>query len=99
MIEFKKKSGGVILQYSSESGNEWVYEKLNNNEAVNLKRTFFLKKDNLYGSSRLPDLDFDLPVEFTIAHQKGDYFEFDNEILSIEYDLYIHKDIELLTGA
>ena len=37
MIEFKKKSGGVILQYSSESGNEWVYEKLNNNEAVNLK--------------------------------------------------------------
>ncbi len=95
MIEFKKKNGNLILLYTSENGSEWVYEKLNNNEHINLKRTFILKKDDLYSVSSLQDLDFDIPVEFVIAHQEGDYFKFDKKILSIDYDLYINKDIKL----
>lgn len=95
MIEFEKNNDGVILQYSPRFGSEWVYQKLEDPEGVNLKRTFFLETRHLYGSSRVADPDFDLPVEFKVARKVGDYFEFDKEILTIEYGLYIHKDIDL----
>ena len=95
MIEFKKNNDGVILQYSTDSGSEWVYQKLNDSDHVHLKKTFFLEKKHLYGTSRVADPDFDLPVEFKVARNVGDYFEFDKEILSIEYGLYVHKDIDL----
>lgn len=95
MITFEKNNEGVILQYSPQYGSEWIYQRLNGSEGINLKRTFSLEKKHLYGSSIESDPDFDQPVKFKVARKVGDFFEFDKEILSIRYSLYIHIDIDL----
>jgi len=41
-----------------------------------------------------PDFD-DEPVEFLIGLKVGDYYHLDRDILSINFDLYIHEDIGL----
>lgn len=95
MIKFQKNNDGVILQYSPESGSEWVYKKLADSDSLSLRGTFFLKTAHLYGSSKVAEPDYDLPVEFKVARKVGDYFEFDMDVLSIGYQLHIHKDINL----
>jgi hypothetical protein len=95
MIEFQKNNDGVILQYSPEFGSEWIYKQLADSGSFSLRRTFFLETVHLYGSSKVDEPDYDSPVEFKVARKAGDYFEFDMEILNIEYRLYIHKDIDL----
>lgn len=96
MIEFEMVDGHLVLRYTPRDGNTWVYEKFEREEVLNLKRTFHLKKKHLTGLSAKPPLDFgDEPVEFLIGSQIDDYFRLDRDILSIDFDLYIHETVNL----
>lgn len=95
MVEFEKINGDLVLKYDSVPDNSWIYEKLNNNEDVSIKRTFSVEKKHLYGSSAAHTPDHEKPVQFLIGIQDGNYFRLDKEVLSISFDLYVHKDIDL----
>lgn len=96
MIEFQNKNEGLVLRYTPRNGNTWIYKKFEENKVLNLKRTFHLRKKHLTGLSVKPPPDFeDEPVDFLIGLKIDDYFHLDRDILSIDFDLYIHEDIWL----
>jgi len=95
MVDFEKIDDVLVLKYDSERGNDWVYQKLNNDEPLTLKGTFSVKKGDLYGSSAATSPDPDAPVEFKIGRKQAEYFLIDRDILSINFDLWIHKDVSL----
>ena len=95
MVEFQKINGSLVLKYESMPDQSWIYKKLDDGESVSIKRTFHVGSADLYGSSLSSSPEHEEPVEFLIATQKGEYFHFNKNILSIEFDLYIHKDVEL----
>src|SRR5712692_7362413 len=95
MVELEKINDVLVLKYDSERGNDWVYQRLNNHETLNLKGTFHVDKADLYALSVAISPDPDAPVEFKIGSKQGEYFLVDRKILSIDFDLWIHKDVSL----
>lgn len=95
MIEFQEEKEGLVLRYSPMGGAEWVYKKLELGEEVCLKRTFYLEKEHLIGSSTKPSPDLDEPVQFLIGPKIKGYFHLDKDILDIDFDLHIYEDVRL----
>ncbi len=96
MLEFEKVNDSLVLEYdTTNSDNDWLYRRLNNDETVCLKNTFHVTKEDLYGSSTEVTPNPDIPVEFNIGKKHGEYFLIHRRILSIEFDLWIHQDIPL----
>jgi Domain of unknown function (DUF4263) len=96
MIEFEKKEDVLVLKYSSDDDNNgWLYEKLNGVERYKLKGAFHLNKGDLYGSSDETEPDPEDSVDFKIGHKDGEYFLLDKNILSINFNLFIHEDVGL----
>lgn len=94
MIKFRKKNGEVILSYSNEYyGPAWVYDELDHSGEVTIDKAFsFTKKEVL---SSFDENNKDESIEFRMASRSGEYYCFPKDILSLEHDLYIHKDIKL----
>jgi hypothetical protein len=84
MIKFKKTTSAIILQYSPRDGSEWLYKKLNDHQTHNLQNSFLLKKKHLYRKTSYPN--FDTSIDFKIAKKNGEYFKFNKDILSIEWE-------------
>lgn len=95
MVEFEKINDVLVLKYDSERGNDWVYQRLNSDETLALKGTFHVDKADLYALGVATSPDPDAPVEFKIGSKQGEYFLIDRKILSIDFDLWIHKDVSL----
>lgn len=96
MIRFRKETAFIILVYESDqTSNEWIYRELKEKNNVNLKHTFHLTKDDLFGDSTTPNYDEDTPVEFKIAVKVGGYYQFSKDILFLDNELFIHENIEL----
>jgi hypothetical protein len=107
MVEFEKINDALVLRYESEqSGNSWVYKRLKEDGGITIKGTFHLTLGHLCDESafRLSqfeedgDLDDEYagePVEFRVAVLRGEYFVFDRQILGLDCDLLIHKDVAL----
>jgi hypothetical protein len=95
MVEFIHIDDVLILRYDSESDNDWVYQRLNNNETVTIKGTFHVNKKDLYGASATTLLSPQDPVEFKIGHKQEEYFLIDKDVLLIDFDLLFHKDVSL----
>jgi hypothetical protein len=91
MLEFIKEPNLIILSYSSDYHNpQWVYSKIKEEGLVTLRGVFTVSAKEL-----LSELDIeneDAPVTFKIADKDGDYYRFSKDILSLEHDLFIHKD-------
>ncbi len=93
MIKFKKNDNLLILSYSPEGDTRWLQERFNDDEPIRLNNTFFVNKEKVYG-----DFDEQLEnnqIDFIFGALDGDYYHFDKEILNIELELYVHKDIKL----
>jgi hypothetical protein len=94
MIEFREINNKVILFYSSDyPGPAWVYHKLDENNHVAISKAFTFTRNELI--STLDKENEDAPVKFEVANRKGKYYCFPKDILSLEHDLYIHKDVKL----
>jgi len=96
MIEFKTKNNTVILSYTSDQPSPaWVYRELDESGSVTISKAFHFTKNELISSlNKEEEHEYDA-VEFYIANEKQDYYCFNKNILSLNHDLYIHKDINL----
>jgi hypothetical protein len=94
MIKFKKDNTKVILSYSSDQpSSEWVYHELKKSGRVSLGKVFLLTISELLTTFNAED-EFDA-VLFEVAEKEGEYFRFPKNLLSLDYDLYIHDTVTL----
>jgi hypothetical protein len=82
------------------NGASWIPARLEDDQTLPIKGTFYLKHKHLVevvSPSEGDEWDSDEPetVSFQVATLDGDYFVFDREILAIDCDLLIHKDVQL----
>ncbi|MES2960801.1 MAG: Shedu immune nuclease family protein [Pseudomonadota bacterium] len=104
MIEFQKGNTALYLIYTSErfdSDENWASKKLNDKEIVRLRKTFYLDKSKLSADedSIFQDEFGSESLKFIIGNRVGEYYHLDKAVLSIEFDLYIHKDVQLDTKS
>jgi Shedu protein SduA, C-terminal len=100
-IEFISEDGALLLIYEPMDGTSWVHERLKSNEPLTIKGTFHLRREHLV--EELPPADQEKDgsflnadtVSFRVARLEGEYFTFDKAILSLDYDLLIHRDVQL----
>ncbi len=94
MVEFKIVNNKVVLSYTSDQPSPaWVYHELDKSGEVPLAKAFHVTKNELVSSFN-EDHEHD-PVEFEVAAKQQDYYCFPKDVLSLDYDLYIHEDIKL----
>lgn len=96
MIEFKVINDTVILSYTSDQPSPaWVYHELDKSGSVTISKAFHFTKDELISSLNKDEEHEHDAVEFSVADKKQDYYRFNKNVLSLNHDLYIHKDINL----
>ena len=94
-IEFRIDDTELLLLYSPRDEDEWVHRRLSSGDELILKGTFHLREAHLRPIDALQDAENDLdykPIEFTIARRRGDYFEFDADILPVGCPILIQWD-------
>jgi len=93
MIKFEKQDADLFLIYSSDSSfhGNWASQALNREGWIELKRTFYLEKHNFISSDN-EELE---TLKFLVGNLVGEYYLLDKEVLSISFDLYIHKSVKL----
>lgn len=94
MVSIQKHGHQLILKYSPEYHvDNWIDEKLQNEEDFSIKSIFHLNKEFLI--EKISD-DFEGPeFHFKIGELVEDYYKVYNEILGLTNDFYFHKDIEI----
>lgn len=101
MVELLPVDGVLLLRYEPRDGTSWVHERLAREEKLTIKRTFHLRHEHLVEEQQRSEHEDMLgfsdrdTVDFRIAVLEGEYFKFDSEILEIECDLLIHRDVQL----
>jgi Domain of unknown function (DUF4263) len=101
MVKFLVLAGVLLLKYEPRDSTSWVYERLNRNEPLIIKRTFYLRCEHLVNEQPPTDTEEDTSfsdsevVMFRLAMLDGDYFKFDRDILNLDCDLFIHRDMQL----
>lgn len=93
MIKFLKTAKNLILSYRPEGDTYWIKERFEEDEPFRLNYTFYLSKEDIIG-------DFEKSLEkgridFKLGEIDGDYYHVSSDILGIELDLYIHKNMEI----
>lgn len=100
-VEFISEDGALLLRYEPRDGTSWVHERLNRNESLTIKGTFHLRREHLVEESPPADPEKDWSflepdtVCFRVAQLEGEYFKLDKEILDLDCDLFIHREVQL----
>lgn len=97
MIDFIKNKKLLLLQYYSDLPNPWAIKKLQDDKSILLKNTFTFSPKDLYKIEidELSDDDYEVPLQFLLAKLEGEYFKIEGSKLSIDFSIYIQKDISL----
>ncbi len=98
MMEFIKLDIFLLLRYEPNGGTEWIYKKFEEGDYCRVKNTFIFTEDDLFDEEQYLDIvdDFDGVEEyvvFVIAELEGDYYKFKKDVLGLDVDLYMSKDI------
>jgi len=103
MISFYKKENLLLLHYDPRDGVSWIKHRFEKLETIPLKKTFLLSSHNLtengqeelnYNYDENP-FDGDGYVNFILGELIDDYYKFDRQILGLDNNLFIFKDIEI----
>jgi len=100
MIEFKKEEKFVIITYSTDRDNKWLFEKFEGGENYSFNKVYTLSSDNFYGEQEYMEESFSIysteanPVDFIFARLIDEYYKVDKGILVDNFDIYFHKDFE-----
>lgn len=96
-IKFEK-SERLILSCSHDIGRpstiHWIYELFEKKRPVKINKFFTFSVGNL--SDKIPTIGIDAnfrSINFTLGHLLGEYYKIDKNILNINYDLYLHKNV------
>lgn len=82
----------VYVEYYPENGVSWISENFDKGEDFILKRTFTLLKKDMTPGDETP---FGDSMEFLIGKLEADYYKIHKRILSTEFDVLIHKSIDI----
>ena len=97
---FHDREGYLILQYEPTDGNGRIIANLDNEGWARIRKTFHvtpqLRRDIPDDENDFIDEDFE-PLEFEIGLAIGDYFLLHRNVLQVDYDLCISRDIQLET--
>jgi hypothetical protein len=98
MIRFLKHAEALVLVYEPDDGLEWIHRRLDEKGFIYLKRTFTLRKTDIFDgiTEDFDEYDLESVIRFKIAELSGDYYSFDKDILSVAFNLYIHASVELV---
>ena len=96
MIEIVNKNSKLIAIYTPDSGVNWLFEKLNNNEEYYLKNTYKLTKDKILESHEI-DMDFneEESIAFQIGIEEENFFKLDKDVFNININIFIDKNIKI----
>lgn len=103
MISFYKKENLLLLHYEPRDGVGWIKHRFEKQKTIPLKKTFLLSIHNLtengqgelnYSYDENP-FDGDGYVNFILGELIDDYYKFDRQILGLDNNLFIFKDIEI----
>lgn len=98
MITFRKEDDKLILIYSPND-TEWAYDMLDEEDSFDLKRTFSFRKKDLY-SEKIEENSIDVfntndDIEFVIGYLEDEYYRIDGDILGINQNLFLCKDLSV----
>lgn len=100
-IEFEKNNPDLSLIYVPDlfrSNGLWLPEKLKGKQSHCFYNTFTISEENRYTFNEQDispdDMSEGVISKFFIGRLVGDYYHLDRKVLSIDFDLYIHQDIE-----
>ena len=85
-VEFEASDDELHLLYSPRDDDQWVHAKFDRGESLTIKGTFRLTRAHLVFSEDASDSEdpFDeFPLRFRIAKARGDYFEFDPDVVRV----------------
>lgn len=103
MISFERKDSLVIISYSTDRDNKWVFDKFNNGDSYAFNKVYNLSSKNFYGEQNPKEIDEDKlsiydiepePIDFIFARLIDDYYKIDKGILVDKFEIYFHKDFE-----
>lgn len=86
---FKKDKEKLKCIYQFDGWFGFVLEKLNTEDCIPIRRTFFINKDTKY------KIIYDDTIEFVIGELEGDYYKLDKNVLQTNNIFYFHKDLKL----
>lgn len=89
MVEFEQSNDILLLRYEPMNGASWIPARLEDDQTLPIRGTFYLKHKHLVevvSPNEDDGWDSDEPeaVSFQVATLDGDYFVFDREILGID---------------
>ena len=92
MSRILKVNNKLILEYIPYGNENWIIEKLNQNELVLVNGMFHFNKSNLL--NKLDD-DFNFEYQFLLGKLENGYYRIDKNILDLKYDLFLFKDLKI----
>lgn len=86
---FKKDKEKLKCIYQFDGWFGFDLEKLNTEDGIPIRRTFFINRDIKY-----KNIDDDT-IEFVIGELDGDYYKLDKNVFQTDNIFYFHKDFKL----
>lgn len=96
MIDFVCQDDALILRYRPENAEpDWLLKALESDDTVPLSsRTFFVRKRIHLPEKVADDSPMDPVYHFTVGEKvEGGYYRMDRRVLDIDYDLFLHEDL------
>ena len=101
MISFEKKDSLIIISYSTDRDNKWVFDKFDNGDSYAFNKVYNLSSENIYKTEKEIEkedevylLDEPDPIDFIFARLIDEYYKVEKGILINKFDIYFHKDFE-----
>ena len=101
MIKLSKKDNQLLLIYQSDRYTDarWIDEKLQQDGAVTLRRTFTFSSAELVTQDAPSDEVNDGERVFLLGVLEEDYYKISKEILGLKHDLLLDGDMKIAAGT
>ena len=93
-ISFEKRDGKLILVYVPAMGIDDIIKRLDTEDGVPIKHTFFVTKDLLCEDANEED-DWEETLRFCIGTIGASYTEFNSKVLGTNHSFYFGNEIKL----
>ncbi|WP_035141599.1 hypothetical protein [Flavobacterium daejeonense] len=107
MIKFTKEKKRIIATYIpyENSSTDWIFDRFEQDDEVTFNKVYNFKKENLKDKlkskkeKKIEDI-FSIgkneAIDFIFAKLEGDYYKVEKSILIEKFDVFFHKEIELI---
>ncbi|MFS0820408.1 Shedu immune nuclease family protein [Bacillus sp. 1P02SD] len=93
MVSFIKRENILLLEYESGNGVKWIFDRFNEGYPCRIKRTFTFREEDVFYDD--DEIDNEHQVLFKIGTLDGEYYKINGEVLEIDINVYIEKNIDL----